>query len=612
MAKISKLKPPRISFSAVGQIIFVFKEAFKIIWAVEPVILLGVMVLGTIWGLTTLPTLYLGKAIIDTSLGAIPKSDPERVQAVYQVAVFIILLTLVNIIRQVASSLTNTFRFRLNLSADAYMDRTLSQKFGTLDIVTIESPEFRDRFEKIKKEGYQRLWGLVYVMAQVPQNLSGVISSLAPIFLFSPLLLVVIIILQLPVLAYDRVMTKKDYDLNSQAANKNRVWGMILHLLVSPRNPMEAKLLGNTKSLVDKMHTLQDEVVMPRAKLRTNWVIFDSIFSIPPWIFSGGLDIWLFIQVIFARMTLGTAQLIFNAYNNFSNYFVDLIGNILQIYEHYLYVIDFVWLMNLKPQMSNGKKKVSLKPLAGIEFKDVWFRYPGNNSWVLKGINLKISPTDNIAIVGENGAGKTTLIKLLGRFYQPTKGEVLFNGVNINNYDEVSYWRNMAVLFQDFETYSFSAKEAVGYGDPARLSNFSEIVDAAKQAGIHDYIESLKAGYDTPLQRDLEGGITPSGGQLQRIALARTIFRRANIVILDEPTSNVDPKAEEEIFDKIMALTRKKILILISHRFSTVRLADQIIVLHKGEVVEQGSHEELMRLSGHYAKLYNLQAKWYK
>lgn len=208
--------------------------------------------------------------------------------------------------------------------------------------------------------------------------------------------------------------------------------------------------------------------------------------------------------------------------------------------------------------------------------------------------------------------GKTTIIKLLCGFYLPNKGEVIVNGVNIFKYKQKAYWKLLGVLFQDFSWYAFSAKESIGIGDITKIRNIKLIKKTAKLTGIDKFLEHLPLKYDNPLSKEFEKGVEPSKGQWQRIALSRILFRGSKIVILDEPTSNVDPKAEEEIFDKIIRLSTENILILISHRFSTVRKADKILVIDNGKIIEQGNHKELMAKDGEYAHLFNLQAKGYQ
>jgi ATP-binding cassette, subfamily B, bacterial len=227
-------------------------------------------------------------------------------------------------------------------------------------------------------------------------------------------------------------------------------------------------------------------------------------------------------------------------------------------------------------------------------------------------MNFEINEGERIAIVGENGAGKTTLIKLISRFYEPQKGNIYINGINLRETD-LSDWRDkFTVLFQQFETYPFTARESIGFGDISSVEDIKSIEKAAKKAGIDKYIESLPLGYENPLTPRFEKGVDLSTGQWQKVGIARVLFKkRAKFIILDEPTSNVDPEAEEKIFKQLTKLTRDKILIFVTQRFSTVRVADRIFVIHEGRIVEQGRHRQLMELGGKYARMFNLQAKAY-
>ncbi len=230
----------------------------------------------------------------------------------------------------------------------------------------------------------------------------------------------------------------------------------------------------------------------------------------------------------------------------------------------------------------------------------------------LKNINLKISDAKNFALVGENGAGKTTLVKLILRLYDVTSGQILINGIDIREISLENLRSSVSTIFQDFMRYETTVKENIGFGKIDKINDEKGIIEAAKLARADEFIEKFKDKYDTMLGKYFEKGEELSGGQWQKIALARAFFSHAPVLILDEPTASLDPKSEYDVFRNLISHTTRKSLILISHRFSTVRLADEIIVLHKGEIVEQGSHEDLIKLDGRYAKLYNLQAKWYK
>lgn len=260
-----------------------------------------------------------------------------------------------------------------------------------------------------------------------------------------------------------------------------------------------------------------------------------------------------------------------------------------------------------------GKEKLRPKTAPVIEFKNVWFKYPSTKNFVLKKINFKIDTNEEIALVGTNGAGKTTLIKLLLRFYDPTKGKILINGKDIKEYDLNSYYKLIGVLLQEYSFYNeLDVKSNICIGKPNKAGNTKKIIKAAKNAKAHEFIMELDNKYKQILAKQFTGGTKISKGQKQKIALGRMFYRNAPILILDEPTSSIDAMAEQKIFDKIYDFTDDKTVIIISHRFSTVRKAQRIYVLENGEITEEGSHSELLKLDGAYAESFKTQAKGYK
>jgi ABC-type multidrug transport system fused ATPase/permease subunit len=610
MPRKPTLELPKVSLSALKQIFFVFREVIKITWSVNPWLISADLVLNSIWGLTNLPTLYLGKLVIDSVIQAL--TAPDKTMALKSVAFFLLLAGLINLVRQNISRLLRLYEANLSRRTSARVEVLIGQKMSELDIPTIEDPDFKNRFDKVERESSQRVWNLITPISDVPAAIFGIFSSLVLVLSFNPLTLLLIIILSLPNILINARFIKAEYEFETNKSPKYRLWGWLSYFLTRTRNYFEPRILGNSPFLVKRVIDLQEDIIGERERLRGKRTKIRAVADLPSWMFLLGLNIWLFSLAILGKITLGTAQMLYNAITDFQRYVENLIGDLLNIYENYLYMLDLVWILYLKPKEIGGTLIPKRPCSQGILFNNVWFRYPKARNWTLKGVNLSIDPKENIAIVGENGAGKTTLIKLLCGFYHPQRGEILFNGTNIADYKKNAYWKILSVLFQSFEEYPFTAKESIGYGDISKINNIDQIISAAKQTDIHSFIDSLPLKYENPLTKEFEKGIEPSKGQWQRIALARTLFKGGEIVVLDEPTSNVDPKAEEEIFDKVIDLTRKKILMLISHRFSTVRRADRVFVMDKGRMVEEGSHEELLKKDGLYAKLFKLQAKGYQ
>jgi ATP-binding cassette subfamily B protein len=323
---------------------------------------------------------------------------------------------------------------------------------------------------------------------------------------------------------------------------------------------------------------------------------------------------WIVLRTIAGLITLGDMTMFLAIFRQSQSSIRSLLDSLNRIYESNLFLDNLMMYLNLQPQLASpAQGRTAPHPIRqGIEFRNVSFRYPGSDVDVLRDIHLHIRPGERIALVGLNGAGKTTLIKLLTRLYDPTHGQVLLDGVDLREYDLASLHQCFGVIFQDFVRYQFTVRENIGFGQVDALDDLARIQDAAERGGARPVIESLPKGYESMLGRRWERGLELSGGQWQKIALARAFMRKAEVLVLDEPTSALDAEAEYEVFRRFGELIEGRTAVLISHRFSTVRMADRIVVLSAGKILEVGSHAELIALDGAYARLFNLQAEGYR
>lgn len=590
--------------------IYTYKKTLGLAYKVSPSLLILIVVSNSIWGLTNLPVLYINKALIDIVINSLGKNSYE--DSLNLLLILAGIRALIELVRSILSGFNWSLSTSLIERIQAKLDLIQSEKLNSLDIETVESSSFQDRYKKIEREGNNRVWGMINPLSDFPNAIFTIISGIIPIISFEPWIAALIIIVSIPDIFVSTKIVKKDYEEGEILNPKWRLWGWIKWYLTDVKNYYENRILSGTGYLTGKLEKVQNEILDFRFERRMKRSKMRLVGSLPGFVLSTILNVYFFAQAIIGKITLGSSQLLYGASSTLSNGLGMIISDGLNIYENYLFVSELTWFLDLDTKNQAEYKAVSEIEKTGIEFRNVWFKYPNNKRSTLKGVNFKIRPHENIALVGENGAGKTTLIKLLCGFYKPTKGEILLNGININEYDQKDYWGKLSVLFQDFSQYPFSARESIGLGNPSKINDSSKIESAAKLTGVHEFILRLEKGYDTPLTKEFDKGVDPSKGQWQRIALARILFRDSGIVILDEPTSNVDPKAEEEIFDKIMNLTNNKMLILISHRFSTVRKAQKIINLDGGVIIEQGTHKELMSKKGEYSKLFKLQAKGYQ
>lgn len=587
-----------------------YKRILAIAYKVSPSLLTIVILSNAVWGLTNLPVLYINKSLIDVVIDNIGK--PDLTNALRIVITLAVSRALLEFLRSALSSFNWSLSASLTDKISTYIESITAEKLSGLDIPRVESSEFQDRYKKVERTHYGSVWGMINPLSNMPNSIFTIISGIIPIFAFEPWLALVVIAVSIPDILISARVVKRDYLEGEVLDPKYRVANWVYWHLSDTKNYYENRILGGSKYLLNKFLGVSAEINDFKYKRRMDRARLRFLGDIPGFFLSIAVNLYFFALALIGKITLGTAQLLYGATGTLTNGFSTLVNDGLGVYENYLLVNDLTWFLELKAELGQGTRLPPKELVKGVEFKNVWFKYPSSKKWILKGIDFSIGSKENLALVGENGAGKTTLIKLLCGFYRPTKGEILVNGVDIRKYNPIKYWMMLGVLFQDFSQYPFSAQESIGIGNPSNIDDVKRIKASAKLTGIDSYIEGLALGYKTPLVKEFENGIEPSRGQWQRIALARILFRDSKIVILDEPTSNVDTKAEEEIFDKIIDLAKDKILILISHRFNTVRKADKILVIDQGKIIEQGNHEELMARKGEYAELFNLQAKGYQ
>jgi ATP-binding cassette, subfamily B, bacterial len=609
--KIKKSLPrPKITLNRFGQIIFTLGEVFKLSYKIRPKLFVSVIIFNTLWGFSSVPGFYLEKLIIDKLISGVGSLDWQPI--FYSVLWFTFLALLLSFISNFLGSLSHFLRENLSRYFDAEIDMRIGQKMAELPLSTIEDPDFKNRFDKVQKESGRRAWGLMMPISDIPNYVAGFLTATAVLVLVHPLVSVGVIVVSLPRFFINSKFIKKEYELHTELSPKNRIWGWISYYLWRNKNFMELKILNISEYLRQKMKTIVGEVLTKREKLRKKREFTSILGYLPLSLYELGISVFLIFWVIVGNITVGSFQLYLRSLRSAEQNLTGLVSSFLEVYENYIYVTDLVWFLNLDPETPDPGSKQKVADRIVIKSKDLWFRYKKGNEWILKDVNFKISPGEKIAIVGENGAGKSTLLKLLAGFYFPQKGSVEVSGMKVADLD-LNNWRSkLTVLFQEFELYPFSVQEAIGYGDVKRINDMDNIKDVARKTGINEFIENLPLKYQNPLAAEFENGISPSIGQYQRLGISRVLFRKnAKVLVLDEPTSNVDPEAEEKIFQELVRIAKDKILIFVTQRFSTVRIADRIFVIDKGRIVEQGTHVELMGINGKYARLYNLQAKAY-
>jgi ABC-type multidrug transport system fused ATPase/permease subunit len=560
--------------------------------------------------------LYLGKLALDATVKAIQMTDTPHIR---QVIIWVLLSFVVGIVNTFTGNLLRHINNTLKDYFGKYAIESLVRKAVVLDVAFFEDPKFHDLMEKVQREIYGRPFQIFEETLSILSAVFAIISNLFLIFKLPALFPLLLLLASIPRLILRLRLTFYTYAITDRRSPESRKVNYLIDLLIRARPFVESKLLNLKTFVLKKFEEIYQNFLAENYTTSKKGLY--SVFFID--LIGTGValatKLYVVFQVIFQKLTIGDLSMLSSAVDQTNSRLAELFRSVARFYESNLFLQHYFTYLALEPKIKspqNGLKISKNKPLK-IEFKKVSFGYKPENL-ILKNINLKISDAKNFALVGENGAGKTTLIKLLIRLYDVTSGEILVNGHSIKEYDLENLWQSIGVTFQNFMTYDLSVKDNIGFGSlekyeyPDAPATMKKIKEAAKFANAQEFIKKLPQGFNTVLGRIFEKGEELSGGQWQKIALARAFFSDAKVLIMDEPTASLDPKSEYEVFKNLIAATKNKSLILISHRFSTVRLADEIIVLHDGQIVEQGSHEFLMKKNGRYAKLYNLQAKWYK
>ena len=486
-------------------------------------------------------------------------------------------------------------------------------KLNELGIQTLEEPEMQNRV----KRADEWLGDSLYVLDSIVDTISSVflaISTAIILFKYIPTMIPILAIYSVIRFLPNRYFSKQDFKWRIDNTEKSRMIGSIIRILRDTKELLEIKINHSYKFLDVKIKLFYEWYNNGFIKIVRNTRLASFGLGIGQNIFGIAGYYIIIKKTILNHLTLGDMLFQFRALDNFANALSSILENITSMYDVAIKMVDVVYVFEAKPVNMEGTIKLqkSEKP-PEIEFQNVTFKYPNATTNVFENLNLKFTSGENAAIVGHNGAGKTTIVKLLARIYQVTSGKILINGIDINELDIESWYKHIGILFQEYAFYpSLTARENIIIGNPSKKFSEADVIKASVNAESHEFITEYKNGYNQIMSEQYEGGIRPSTGQKQKIAIARFFFRNPSLAIFDEPTSAIDAVSEYRIFNKIYKFFRKKTVLIISHRFSTVRNADKIFVINKGKLIEQGSHQMLMKQNGYYAKAFNLQAKGYQ
>jgi ATP-binding cassette subfamily B protein len=587
--------------------------AFALVWESHPPSALA-MAACTVLG-ASLPAAqaWVGKLIVDAVVTAI-NQHLGAVAGLQSVALLLVaefaLVVVSTSVSQARSLAEHVLHARLNLTINTRIIR----KALELDLSHFENAEYYDRLQNARREADWRGLRIVNGGFYLVQNVLTLLTFSALLLRFSPLLALILFLATLPAFIAQSKFADLSFRVISWRAPESRKLSYLEHLLTDYSAVKEVKLFGLGEPILGRYADLfwkflrEDQTIAQRRSLASvGWGLLATLSYY-------GSYAWIVWRAVAGGITLGDMTLYLGIFRSSQDTFESIFYGLSELYENGLFMSNLFSYLELRPAMVVRQKPVPApRPVRqGFEFCRVSFRYEGSQAWALREVDFAVRPGEKLALVGPNGAGKTTLIKLLTRLYDPTEGTILLDGVDLRDYDPDDLRRQIGVIFQDFVRYHLTAAENIGFGQIEFLEDRPRVEAAARKSEAHDVIASLPEGYETTLGRWFSGGRDLSGGEWQKVALGRAFMRECQILVLDEPTAALDAENELKVFQQFRQLTEDRMAILISHRFSTVRMADRIFVIEGGCISERGSHAELLALKGTYARLFTLQAQSYR
>ncbi len=588
-------------------------QAFKLVWQASKRHTLINFILIPLIAVLPAAQSWVGKMIVDRILQAIDVGADVQagLELVLPFVIFEFALLLISTLLNSFQSLSNNI---LRSFLTKYVNTLIIDKSIKLDLQFYEDPVFYDNMQNARRRADSSALAIVSAISQVVQQFITLVSLVALLIGFSPWLALVVIVAAIPNFLSNSRFAEMSFRALTHRAPEARLLGYIENLLTSNETVKEIKLFGLGEALKNRYEDLFTQFMEEDTSISRRNTYASLAWGMLSNLAYYGSYIWVIVRTITQAITLGDMTMFLSIFRQSQRAVQSLLENFSRLYENNLYLDNLLDFLKIEPALKTPEDgKIAPAPIMeGVRFENVSFKYPGSDKFVLKNVNLFIKPGESIALVGLNGAGKTTLIKLLTRLYDPTEGRITLDGTDLRDFDLKSLHQRFGVIFQDFVRYQFSVKENIGFGQIEDLDNQSRIELAADKGGATEVVNELPEGYDTVLGRRWNRGHELSGGQWQKIALSRAFMRKAEVLILDEPTSALDAQAEYEIFLRFRELMQGRVAVLISHRFSTVRMADRIVVLSEGRIIELGSHEELMARNQSYAHLFNLQAEGYR
>lgn len=589
------------------------RVAIEIVWETSAVLTVILAVATVVAGVMPAAIAYVGQFIVDAVVTAVQQTGDVQTQARSDVLFYVLLEAGLVVLMTAAQRVNSVSQSILRVLLGNKVNVMILEKALTLELSHFEDSEYYDKLVRARREASSRPLSLVIKTFDVIKDFISLVTIAALLFQFSPYAVLLLGLAGVPGFLAEAKFSGEAFRIYRSRSAERRMQIYLEMVLTREDGVKEVKLLQLGKLFLQRYVDIFKNIYHEDRNLvlrRGFWGYVLGLIASAAFYLAYG---WVAFAAIASVITIGQMTMYIALFRQGQGAVTSSLTSINGMYEDNLYLSNFTEYLAHKVPEQSGDQLAGPDPSSGIVFENVSFYYPGSDRPALHNINLHIKPGESLAIVGENGSGKTTLIKLLTRLYSPTAGRILFEGLELKDWDIQALRNKIGVIFQDFSRYQLPVYENIGVGDVENIDDKELVAVAAGKGMAQEFIEQLPGGFASQLGTWFKDGIELSGGQWQKIALSRAFMRsKADVLILDEPTAAIDAKAEAEIFAHFRDLTSNRISIIISHRFSTVRMANHIIVLDKGEVTESGSHQSLLLAGGQYATLFKLQAAGYQ
>ena len=583
---------------------------FQLVWQTSKLMFVINSSLRVVRSATPVAILYVGKLIIDEVIHLSHMHGAASHNHLWMLVAAEFALAILS------DALSRAITLMDSLLGDLFSNHTsvkIMEHAATLDLDQFENSEFYDKLERARQQTTGRTILLSQVLSQV-QDLITMGFLAAGLLAFNGWLILLLLAAILPAFLGESYFNDRSYALSRRQTPQRRELDYMRFLGASDETAKEVKLFGLSSFLIQRFQTLAGKFYTDNKKLAISRSAWGTVLSMLGTAGYYGAYVFMIVKAMGGSITIGTLTFLAGSFRQLRSLLEGILIRFTSVSQGAVYLTDFFDFFTIQPHITQPEKAIPFPhPIRqGFEFQDVGFKYSNSNKWANRHLSFTLHANEKLALVGENGAGKTTLVKLLARLYDPTEGRILLDGVDLRDYDLTDLRMNVGVIFQDFIRYQMSVAQNIAVGYIEQQNDRPLIVASAEQSLAHPVIEALPQQYEQALGRRFNEGVELSGGEWQKIALARAYMKDAQLLILDEPTAALDARAEYEVFQRFADLTKGKSAVLISHRFSTVRMADRILVLEKGELLEIGSHTELLQNNGKYAELFQLQAMGYR